>query len=269
MAEGVGEQDIVSIVDAVAQSPKYKGVARQLITSIARSEIPKERSRSAAEKRVKTRLHQMVGAYMEGRPRYDSWLDEIRSTVGSEALAPAVAKIQRHHASSRERLSSGPEFYQRIFAGLPPPKTVLDLACGLAPLARPLMAIPPEAKLIISDVLADLVAFNVEAVKLMGFSIEGSIWNLLDGPPTARADVALLLKTVPCLMQVDAAITYPLISAINAPTIIASFPTKSLGGREKGMASFYEQRFRSVISGLPHKVETLAIGNELVFRLRR
>jgi 16S rRNA (guanine(1405)-N(7))-methyltransferase len=269
MAEATASDTIVAVVQDVAASPKYKTVARQLISSIAQVEAPKERSRAAAVKRVKRRLHQMVGAYMDVRPRYETWLEEIRRSAGTQFLSATVGKIQRYHASSRERLPSSADFYHRIFAGLPPPATVVDFACGLSPLARPLMAIPANAKLIVYDILSDLVAFNVEAVKLMGFPIEGEVWNMLDGPPTVSADVALLLKTVPCLMQADAAITYPLISGIDARTIIVSFPTKSLGGRDKGMAAFYEQRFRSIIAGLPRMVETLEIGDELVFRLHR
>jgi 16S rRNA (guanine(1405)-N(7))-methyltransferase len=264
-----GAEDVVAIVQAVAASPKYKTVARRFISSIARLEAPKERSKPAAVKRVKRRLHQMVGAYIDVHPRYDAWLEDIRRSAGTEVLPTTVAKIQRHHASSRERLSSSTDFYARIFADLPPPATVLDLACGLGPLSRPYMAIPPSAKLIVYDILSDLVTFNIEAVKLMGFAIEGGVWDMLEGAPPVSGDIALLLKTVPCLMQADAALTYPLINGIDAETIIVSFPTKSLGGREKGMASFYEQRFRTIIAGLPRRVETLEIGHEFVFRLHR
>jgi 16S rRNA (guanine(1405)-N(7))-methyltransferase len=269
MAEPAGAHDIVSIVEAVAASSKYKTVARDLIQSIARVEAPKERSESAAVKRVKRRLHQMIGAYIDSRPRYDMWLNEIKRCAGTPELAPALTKIQRWHASSRERQPFAAQFYAQVFAGLPPPRTVLDLACGLGPLSRPAMTIPENAKLMVYDVLSDLVAFNIEAVKAVGFEIEGGVCNLLSGLPHVDADVVLLLKTIPCLMQADAAIVYPLLSSITAPTIVVSFPTKSLGGSEKGMAAFYEQRFRSAVAGLHRRVETLEIGNELVFRLHR
>src|SRR6185369_15725969 len=149
-----------------------------------------------AIKATKNKLHQVAGAYLDARLPYDEWLalltaaaaDERRTTnderptanddealsnsvlsTQSSALAQACRDIMRHHASTRERLPILESFYTTTLASLGPVRSVLDLACGLNPLALPWMPIAPDASYYACDIYADMIAF------LNGFFVRAKI----------------------------------------------------------------------------------------------
>jgi 16S rRNA (guanine(1405)-N(7))-methyltransferase len=248
---------------------KYRPLAPQLVQAIAASEAPKARSADEAVKRVKRKLHQMVGAYLDSDMPYAKWLDWIGAARNEAERREACVRIMRHHASSRERINDISTFYQALFSGLPPPRVVADLACGLNPLARAFMPLPQDTVLECYDVHADLVNFVLAALRLMEYPATGSICNLLAGPPATKADVVLLLKTLPCLMQADKAAGRRLIDALTAPVVIVSFPSASLGGRKRGMPDFYANQFRMLMQGAAYDFEEISLREELVFRLYR
>jgi len=49
-------------------------------------------------------------------------------------------------------------------------------------------------------------------------------------PPTQHADLALILKTLPCLEQLDKTAGQWLLEAVNVDYLLLSFPVYSLGG---------------------------------------
>ena len=259
---------ISDITVSVLATPKYSAVASSFIDAIGKSEAPKSGSQEEAAKRVKRKLHQTVGAYLNGKIATDRWLADLVSASTSQARAETVQRILRQHASSRERSESLSPFYEAIFAGLGEVKTVVDLACGLNPLARPFMPLPPDCAYGVYDVHGALVDFVLRALDLLGYPAFGSTWDLLNGPPEVEADVVLLLKTLPCLTQVDQAVGVRLLLAIKAPTIVVSYPVRSLGGGKRGMRGFYRNQFLSLARALPRRIEELPIAEELVFRLR-
>ncbi|MBI2888462.1 MAG: hypothetical protein HYY10_00900 [Candidatus Liptonbacteria bacterium] len=57
---------------------------------------------------------------------------------------------------------------KEVFRYLPPPARVLDLACGLNPLARPWMGIPDDAEYLACDALSDLTDFLGEVFAARG-----------------------------------------------------------------------------------------------------
>jgi 16S rRNA (guanine(1405)-N(7))-methyltransferase len=146
---------------------------------------------------------------------------------------------------------------------------VLDLACGLNPLAIPWMPLAPGAAYTACDVYADLADFLDGCWPRFGVAGRAFVHSLLDGPPPVRADVALLLKALPCLEQLDRSISLPLLDAIDAPLLFVSFPGQSLGGREKGMRENYAERFRALVAARPWQIEQHDFGSEIVFRVRK
>ena len=84
-------------------------------------------------------------------------------------------------------------------------------------------------------------------------------------------DVALILKTIPCLEQVDRAIGPRLLRGINASVLIVSFPAQSLGGRNKRMVDTYSSHFATLLSTVEGhwEVEQYSFSTEVVFRLHQ
>src|SRR5262249_12731206 len=130
-----------ALVDVVAASPGYRGLARELIAAVGARELGKRQSLKETIKATKRKLHQVTGAYFP-RQDFGRWRTTLQQTVGGqdrEALKAACRAILGQHASTRERLPLLDDFYARTLGPLPPPRRVLDVACGLSPLTIPWM----------------------------------------------------------------------------------------------------------------------------------
>jgi len=263
----LNRQAVDSVVEAVRGSAKYRNVMRELVRRIAAEEVGKHRRVKEAVKSTKNKLHQVAAAYLTGSVDYEQMLDEIRraAATGPEALRVACATLMGNHASTRERLGILDSFYRVILAGLPPIRSVLDLACGLNPLALPWMGLTPNVRYYACDVYEDLVSFLNRYFAIVGITGEAWLCDLVQGPPARRVDLAFLLKTVPCLEQVNKAAGARLLEGVRASYLLVSFPARSLGGRQKGMAANYEARFRDLIAGRPWSYRKLEFGTELAF----
>ena len=89
--------------------------------------------------------------------------------------------------------------------------------------------------------------------------------DVIGNPPTEPADLILLLKTLPCLEQVDKTATANLIDALNGRYLLISYPAQSLGGRSKGMVENYTQQFEQLANGRSWQVQRFEFATELAF----
>jgi 16S rRNA (guanine(1405)-N(7))-methyltransferase len=78
-------------------------------------------------------------------------------------------------------------------------------------------------------------------------------------------DLALVLKTIPCLEQVDKTAGQQILENLPARYLLVSFPGRSLGGRAKGMIENYEAHFRNLIKGKDWKLQRFEFQSELAF----
>ena len=260
------EQRVAQLVSA---SSKYDSIDVHLVETIAATEVPKASNEADAVKRVKRKLHQLVGAYVDTRLPFQSWLDRLSQAPDETARLDVCRDILAHHASTRERQLELDAFYEAVFADVPAPRRVADLACGLNPLARGFMPIPRVTEYFACDVHRPLVEFVSAAVHLLGYPIRSAVCNLLATVPPFEADVVFVLKTLPCLEQADRSAGRRLLDAIDAPLVVVSYPTASLGGARRGMDKFYETHFRQIVPPDKFDIETRHFRSELVFRLWR
>jgi len=170
------------------------------------------------------------------------------------------------HASTHERLSILKDFYSQIFSHLPPVNSIMDIACGLNPLAIPWMPLAPDTSYYACDMYADMVNFLSELMKLLPVDGQAKICDVVADPPAASVDLALVLKAIPCLEQIDKQAGMRLLDGLNARFMAISFPAKSLGGRSKGMVENYASYFEELISDRDWEVlAKLEFSTELVF----
>lgn len=263
------EQTVTSIVETVRESPKYANFTRSMVEHVARIELAKGRKPKETVKAVKNRLHQAVGAYADQRPKYDEWLMMLRAADSAEALKTACHTILGRHASARERLAILDEFYTTLLGDLPPVTSILDAACGLNPLAIPFMPLAPDARYIAIDVMDDMMAFLREAMPLLGMRGEAVGMDVTAEVPAGAVDVAMLIKAIPCLQQIDRTVGTPLLQSLNARTVIVTYPVRSLGGSEKGMRSNYADSFAALVDGQGWGVERFDFPDELGFRITK
>jgi 16S rRNA (guanine(1405)-N(7))-methyltransferase len=256
------------LVESVLSSPKYRAVCPELVRRIGAQELGKRRSPKAAVKATKDRLHQVAGAYVARKVNYQAHLRELQRAIqleGGDELRRVCRQIMSCHASSRERLPILDEFYAVTLGHLPPIRSVLDVGCGLNPLALPWMPLAEGAEYHACDVYEDLVGFVNAFLRLAGVRGGAEVCDVVERCPRQEVEVALVLKTVPCLEQIDRTAGQRLLECLNARQILVSFPVHSLGGAHKGMVANYEARFRELVAGRSWAVTRFEFATELAF----
>ena len=270
MSSGSGPESAVDQVVAVLrESRRYRTLHEATLRRMAAEALTIERGNvREAAKRTKRSLHQIFGAYLPERPRYGrllATLDAALATGDEEQVRDALRYAMSHHASTRERLPILDEFYGEIFSRLGEVSSLLDVACGLNPLAAPWMRLPPGARYLAVDVDAELVDFVGSCLQRLGIAGEARVVDVLEGEITAESDVALLLKSVPCLDQQRRGAGRAVIESLSARRVVVSFPTRSIGGRAKGMRETYATEFERMADAARWDWERLEFTGELVY----
>jgi 16S rRNA (guanine(1405)-N(7))-methyltransferase len=264
---------LTSLVESIRASAKYRRLSEDLIRRIGARELDRRRNLKEAEAATRAELHQIGGAYLDRGVHYQEWLAALRDATrsgDSEALRPVCAAVMRQHASTRERLPILEEFYTTTLAGIAPVHRLLDVACGFNPLAIPWMPLAPDAEYYACDIYEDLIAFVNEFFSLAGVRGRAEVADVATSlPRTPPVDVALLLKTLPCLEQTDRTASLRLLETIPAAHLLVSFPVRSLGGRQKGMIGHYTAQFRELIAGKSWPVQRFEFATELAFLVRK
>jgi 16S rRNA (guanine(1405)-N(7))-methyltransferase len=262
------EAEIESLLAAVHASAKYRHVCEDLVRGVGARELAKGRSLKEAVKATKNRLHQIGGAYIARPIDYEAALAGLRAARESgdpTRWREACAWGMRQHASTRERLPILEQFYATVLADLRPIRSVLDLACGLNPLSIPWMPLAEGAAYHACDIYRDMVGFLNEFLVLAGLRGGVQAVDVTRACPDRHVELALLLKTLPCLDRLDDSVGPQVLDAINADHLLVSFPARSLGGRDKEMTAQYEARFLSLVEGRSWTVRRFEYASELAF----
>lgn len=265
---------IDEVAARVSASPRYRHVDPLLVARLAAEEAPRARNADDAVKRVKRRLHQAVGAFRSGRGRAGSEaVAALRAVwdgnLGDPAVAETCREILGSHASTAERVPHLDAFYTGIWrAAGATPRSLLDLGCGLAPLALPWMGLPATTRYLAVDVDRRALETVDAFLSLVGQPHAVEARDLAAGPPDVAVDMALLLKLVPTLDRQEATAAARLIGALRARHATVSFPRRSLGGRSRGMERTYRARVaRLAAEAGVEVVAEASVPNELVFVL--
>ncbi|WP_069803747.1 hypothetical protein [Thermogemmatispora onikobensis] len=267
---------LTQLVEAVRASRKYRSLYRGTIAAVGARELARYADLEEAIKATRRRLHQIAGMYLAGTPPYERWLEELRQARASgdeERLRVVCRRAMAWHASTRERLKLLATFYERLLADLPPVRRVLDVACGFHPLALPWMPFFRSAGsacyYYACDIYEDLAAFLQAVLEILEVSGEATVCDIVQAPPDLTVDLAFVLKVLPCLEHIEPEAGLRLLQAIRARYLLVSFPGQSLGGGKRGMAAYYEARFRALVADCGWRLERFAFPGELVFRIEK
>jgi 16S rRNA (guanine(1405)-N(7))-methyltransferase len=270
----VSDDALRRIVEAVAKSRRYAAVTPETVRRVAaKALLATGGDVTESVKRTKRGLHEIYGAYLpESAPPYAALLRRLRTAVqdgDAQAVRDALSAAMAVHASTRERLPHLDKFYTEIFSRIPEPATVRDIACGFNPLAWPWMSLPSTVTYLASDIDTRELEFLDEALTLLDVQHQMQVVDLIEQPVTEPADVTLLLKTVPVLERQQSGAGWALLDGIDSPTVVVTFPTKSLGQRSKGMFQSYSSAANERLSDRAWQVESFEIANELVYVVRK
>ena len=190
----------------------------------------------------------------------------LRQAAGDEAaLRARCTEIMRQHASTQERLPILADLYGEVSRRIGTIHSVMDVACGFNPLAVPWMPLAPGAKYLACDIYRDMIELVGAFLALAGADGRAFVCDVVHEPPAERVHLALILKTIPCLEQVDKAAGLRLLDAVPADYVLVSFPARSLGGRDKGMIAHYEARLGALLVERHWPVQRFEFETELAF----
>lgn len=257
------------VVRELRQSSKYAGLCEPTLARIAQWSLVRHAKPRDAVKAAKRKLHQVFGAYLDpgAVAMAERRVDELGEAPDARALQQAARDILRHHASSRERLDGLEAFYDALWQSTGAPSHVLDVACGFSPFALPFMELPADCRYDAIDIDIRLMAVADRFRALTGQPGRIRAGDALADPPIGAVDVVLALKTLPCLDQQETGASARLLGQLQARVIVVSYPVRSLGGRDKGMAATYRKSFLNLAKQLDRQVDELDVADELVFLL--
>jgi len=251
----------------ISSSKKYKhldpGFIKQVIEIKKQSTTP----RNLKKEVVKT-LHQVWAAYLSSLPDYDKLLSNLKKDLETQTVKNALTRALSFHSSSRERLEDLSSFYESIFKVTGRPRHILDLGCGLNPLTIPWMNLDEKTKYEASDIDHNEVSFLNGALKTLGIknaSVE--VANTLTAK-AKKAQIVFMLKLLPVLESLSSGAGLSVIKKQKAEWIVVSFPTKSIGGKEKGMEEYYRSWFLKLTASLRLKITEIVFKNEIAFILK-
>jgi 16S rRNA (guanine(1405)-N(7))-methyltransferase len=264
--------DLEVLAQQVQQTGKYRHISSDLVKDLLTRELAKRASQREAVKAVRNKLHQVGNAYQEKPIPYQVWLKELE-TLPADIANPLVQSfIQRvlpAHTSTRERVPILPRFFHECLAELGEITSVLDIACGLNPLAIPWIPLKTGFTYTACDIYGDMVGFLNAFFAHFQLNGKALVTDVTSSIPAVDAQLTLVLKTIPCLEQLDKNAGRFLLNTITSPNILVSFPAHSLGGRSKGMPQFYEQHFRDLIADQSWQITRFEFPGEIAFLIRK
>jgi len=263
---------LTRLVAEVTRSPKYASVSVDLVREIGAKQLAKSKNIKDAIKATRNKIHQVGSAYQETPIPYAIWLEELSNLPQNIQASEAISFIRAClplHASTKERLPFIETFFQQTLAPIQPVESILDLACGLTPLCLPWIPAAASIHYTGVDIYENMIHFLDQFYTHFKLNHTFSVMNILQQIPQEKVHLALILKTIPCLEQVDKTIGTRLLDTLNAENILVSFPSRGLGGRSKGMAENYEVHFHQLIAGKNWQVTKTEFANEIAFLIRK
>ena len=241
----------LALFEKLSSNKKYSDVCPDAVRRGISECEGRYRKPKDLEKAVRERLHGVTSAFNDLGPG----AAQAASCISDDE---SLADMLRRHASTRERLplSAMDALYGRIFETTGRPESVLDLACGLNPLY------------LIHRFGCRVVGVDIS--KSCVDLIPEGIWGDLlceNAIPREPFHIALLFKILPLLERQRAGAAMDVMRAVNAKYLVASFPTRTMGGRNVGMEAHYSEWMEAHLPENRAVAARFATENELFYIL--
>ncbi|HEY60412.1 MAG TPA: 16S rRNA methyltransferase [Anaerolineae bacterium] len=260
------------LVSIILTKPKYQNIHPDFIRHIGKQELVKRTNLKEAVKATRSKLHQVGAAYFDCKPDYSARQAQMKGLSKdneNNKLKAFCQLVMQNHASSRERLPILKTFFNETLAKLTPITSVLDLACGFNPLAIPWMPLNKNSCYLAYDIYHDLIAFINYFFTYTAVKGKAVTANIITDIPHSPVQIALLLKSLPCLEQFEKGISRRLLNKINARHLLVSYPIHSLSGKSKGMRENYTRQLNELIKYKSWEVERFDFPSELAFLIHK
>ncbi len=168
-----------------------------------------------------------------------------------------IKELLKTHASTKERLDNY-EILRKIISRINP-ASILDLGCGLNPMA----IASANIKYYAYDIKEEELKLIDSFFKMKNISGKTFFKDITQESKFPKADLCLILKTLDVLEKQKKNASKELIKKINCKTIVSSFSTKTLSG--KPMNSPRRIWFESILKELNLSFEATKTNNEIFY----
>ncbi|MDK2982365.1 MAG: rRNA ((1405)-N(7))-methyltransferase [Chloroflexota bacterium] len=228
------QANVDALLAKIQSSKKYQdlGVPEETLRDLLEQELARHSKPAEALKSARAKLHNIMAPYL-GDPDYAQAADDLRHAFAQdpEAVDDTCRELLRQHDSTRERLAYLDDFYAGIRSVCGQPHSVLDLACGLNPLALPWMGLPADCNYYAYDIHPARVALLNEFLRLSGHEPLAEVRDVLVRPPEVQADAAFLFKEAHRMEKRQKGCNRGLWAALKVRYLFVSLPNRSLDGR--------------------------------------
>ena len=251
-----------TVIEGLASSSRYRHLTTGLLARTADWAVARHAKPGPALKAAKRKLHQVFGAYAVKLDSLEQHLDALEAGGETHAMCRRILKL---HHSTAERLSFMELFHATIWNHCGTPGHILDLAAGLNAFSLPFSGLDPA----VSYTAIEIDRRMVEAVRRFLAVTQrpgGCLWHdVLDEIPPSNADVALVLKTLPCLERQKPGAAVDLMHRLeDIPDIVVSYPVRSLGGARKNMPLTYRAQAQVLAAACGRNITFLDLRQEIV-----
>ena len=255
-------------LEKLLQSKKYKSVCPDTIRRIWDECSEKYKKLKDVDSATREALHGITGTFLTSAEAAEcAWA--MQSWHAGGHTDGQLENMLNKHASTRERLplEDMDALYARIFNTTGNPDHILDLACGINPLYLGARGIKTTGVDISGEAVALINAFG----ETYGAPVKALCADLLcdGGLPREHYDLALLFKVLPLLERQRRGAAAAVLRSIDARFIVASFPTRTLGGRNVGMAAHYSEWMEGHLPEGLGIADRFEMRNELFYILKK
>ncbi len=253
-------------------SKKYRDLSIPFATleGIYLAEVKRLRDPKKALKSAKEKLHHVMAPYL-GDPDYTQSTINLQVAFenGSKhTIRSTLQNILNSHISTRERMPIAEEFFESIFSITGKPAALLDLACGLNPLAFPWMGLSKSVQYHAYDIHLPRIRLINDFFCLTGLQPLAEMRDIIISPPLVQADMALLLKEVYRLEERQPGCNRTLWQALKVQWLVVSLPARNMKGT-RDLLETDRRLIRSILGDLPWQVTELIFDSEIVFCLKK
>ena len=244
----------MNIMLVIKKSKKYSSVYQPLLERMCAEESVKYKKDKDKIKAVKNKLHEIYGAFFN--ENVGAICDRPRTNAVRPYDINSPENLLKLNVSSNERLSFISELYKFIFDTITDNSdeeinTILDIGCGFNPFSLKFMLESSPKVKIKSYYALDIDLKLAEIINnyfdLLGLPKYAGCIDIISEIPPQKADIAFLFKIIPTVETCKKGRGAEIINNINAKYIAVSFPTKTLCGKDKGMADNYAAFFENIL----------------------
>jgi len=251
----------MELVEKIKQKKELKGLSNEIVLSALNKYLLKnkisisnlrEKEEKVIIKEIRSELRNLTGQFQKSSRDRISLLKE-----------KSLNSLLKTHSSTEERLDFYPELKSII--GSLKPNSILDLGCGINPIALASKNVEYFASDIKEDELSLIKEyFKENKIKGKTFIYDLRLFDPKDFPKT---DLTIIFKVLDVIEKKSHFLTEKIILGIKSKNILVSFATKKLSGKPM---NFPQRRwFIKILEKHGLKYKTFSYKNEIFYLIHK